>query len=521
MMSSVAADDTELVRRSLAGSREAFAGIVTRYQSLICSIAFSATGSVSRSEDLAQETFLAAWRQLGELSEPPKLRAWLCGIARNVLNYGLRSERREPPSEPLEAASEEPSAEPLQREQLIAREEETIVWRSLEQVPELYREPLVLFYREHGSVAQVAASLGLSEEVVRQRLSRGRRLLQAQVLSLVEGTLERSGPGKPFMLGVMAALPIAAGSGAAATLSGAAAKAGLAKTAGAASLAFLAGPLSGLVSSYLGVRAGLDVAGTPAERKALLRRTGSLLAASAVYSLGLLLLSWSRFFWAEHAAPFVAVSLGWVLGFAAVLTAATAWGTGESRRVRAEQRRRNPAAYQGSAVFEYRSRATCFGLPLLHIRQAPPEVDAPPARGIVAVGDRAVGVIAMGELSMGLVSVGVVSIGVVSIGGASLGLLSLGGVALGPLAFGGGAIGLIASGGLALGWHAAVGGLAAARHFALGVLAFADHADDAQAVAFFARNHASAVIPALLAAIVVFTVVPGAILARRARSLRE
>jgi len=46
--------DSELVQRSLLGDREAFGQIVSRYQALICSLAYSATGSLSQSEDLAQ-----------------------------------------------------------------------------------------------------------------------------------------------------------------------------------------------------------------------------------------------------------------------------------------------------------------------------------------------------------------------------------------------------------------------------------------------------------------------------------
>ena len=52
--------DAYLVERTRAGDRAAFAMIVTRYQSLVCSITYNATGSLSLSEDLAQETFLAA-----------------------------------------------------------------------------------------------------------------------------------------------------------------------------------------------------------------------------------------------------------------------------------------------------------------------------------------------------------------------------------------------------------------------------------------------------------------------------
>ena len=61
--------DAELVNASLAGNREAFGQIVARYQSLVCSLAYSATGSLSQSEDLAQETFFAAWKHLADLRE--------------------------------------------------------------------------------------------------------------------------------------------------------------------------------------------------------------------------------------------------------------------------------------------------------------------------------------------------------------------------------------------------------------------------------------------------------------------
>jgi len=127
--------------------------IVARYQSLVCSLAFSATGSLSQSEDLAQETFVTAWRQLAGLREPEKLRSWLCRIARNLTYDALREQGREPShrAESLEEISESPAPEPQPAEQTISNEEQAILWRSLEKIPEIYREPLVLFYREHQS----------------------------------------------------------------------------------------------------------------------------------------------------------------------------------------------------------------------------------------------------------------------------------------------------------------------------------------------------------------------------------
>jgi len=176
----------------------------------VCSLAYNRTGDLAHSEDLAQETFLAAWRQLGQLREPDRLRSWLCGIARNLIHNSRRRLAREPAhaSEALDGLEPIVAPDPLPSEQAITREREAILWRALQRVPETYREPLILYYREQRSVERVAAELDLSEDAVRQRLSRGRRLLHEQVIAFVEGTLERTAPGESFTLAVVGTLPL-------------------------------------------------------------------------------------------------------------------------------------------------------------------------------------------------------------------------------------------------------------------------------------------------------------------------
>jgi len=218
--------DAELVTKTSEGNRDAFGQIVSRYQALICSLAYSATGSLGQSEDLAQETFITAWKHLGQLREPGKLRAWLCGIARNRIGSFLRREGRGRLQAPesLEMIPEPSSGQPLPCDQAISNEEAALLWQSIQHIPDAYREPLVLFYREGESVTRVAAVLDLSEDAVRQRLSRGRKLLHDQVLALVEGTLRKTTPGKTFTLAVITALPLLGGTAEAAT-AGAAVKA--------------------------------------------------------------------------------------------------------------------------------------------------------------------------------------------------------------------------------------------------------------------------------------------------------
>ncbi|HTS19426.1 MAG TPA: sigma-70 family RNA polymerase sigma factor [Verrucomicrobiae bacterium] len=224
--------DAELVADTLSGNRDAFAQIVARYQALVCALTYSACGNFLVSEDLAQVTFITAWCELRKLQEPSKLKSWLCGIARNVAHNSRRrgSDTLTAQPETPENLPEESVEQTTPRDHAISQEEEAILWHSLGEMPPIYREPLVLFYRQHQSVAAVAGALDVSEDVVRQRLSRGRAMLAERVNRIVESTLRDTGPTPAFTAGVLAALPFAAVSattaavGAAATKSGATAK---------------------------------------------------------------------------------------------------------------------------------------------------------------------------------------------------------------------------------------------------------------------------------------------------------
>jgi hypothetical protein len=92
-------------------------------------------------------------------------------------------------------------------EQAISKEEETFLWHVLSGMPEIYREPMVLFYRQNESIPQVADVLTISEEAVRQRLSRGRALLNDRVTKVIQNGLRRTGPADTFAVVVIASLP--------------------------------------------------------------------------------------------------------------------------------------------------------------------------------------------------------------------------------------------------------------------------------------------------------------------------
>lgn len=270
--------DTSLIEMSLAGDRDAFGQIVERYQSPICALAYSACGNVARSEDLAQEIFITAWRKLSSLEEPARFKAWLYGIARNLINNAFRRRTRNPVAG---ATSLEDTAEPVSPgdepdERAIGKEEETILWHVLSGMPEIYREPMVLFYRQNESVPKVAGVLEISEEAVRQRLSRGRALLNERVTKLIQSGLRRTRPADTFAVAVIASLPALA-----ATTTAKGTLLGMATTKGATSpatgiigclkaIGFFAGLVAvpATIGTCLGHKLGKDAAGRPEQRKA-------------------------------------------------------------------------------------------------------------------------------------------------------------------------------------------------------------------------------------------------------------
>jgi RNA polymerase sigma factor (sigma-70 family) len=195
--------DAELLAATRRGERAAFGTLVERYQGVVCAVTYSSTGDRALSEDVAQDTFLAAWRQLDQLREVGRLRAWLCGIARNLARKARRKTSREALVEP--ATEPVSDADPFER--VSEHESEALVRSALDRVPEAYREVLVLYYREQRSVREVAAALELSEAAALQRLSRGRQYLAEGVANLVERSLRGALPRKSLVPGVLAALP--------------------------------------------------------------------------------------------------------------------------------------------------------------------------------------------------------------------------------------------------------------------------------------------------------------------------
>ncbi|MFL5295904.1 MAG: RNA polymerase sigma factor [Phenylobacterium sp.] len=165
--------DESLVAAAQGGSAEAFARLVDRHQQALRAFLRRACGDWALADDLAQETFLAAWSRIGRLKDGASVRAWLCGIGYNKHLTMRRSAARNRTREALYEA-EKPVGLGASSEDKLALE------AAMAGLPEEQRACVALCLAADFSHAEAADALGIPLGTVKSHISRGRaRLLQA------------------------------------------------------------------------------------------------------------------------------------------------------------------------------------------------------------------------------------------------------------------------------------------------------------------------------------------------------
>ena len=181
--------DKELVSRVIAGRKEEFEGLVSRYQGLIYTVIKKLVKDPRIAEELMQETFLKAYRKLSTLKERKHFKAWLVQIGSNE---ALRWLRRKDAKELTMDFSTEQSAklfEDESRELSILGVEEAAekyynlerIDKCLEELPLTYRTPIILRYYAKLQYKEIAEKMDLSLSATKFRLHYGVRLLKALV----------------------------------------------------------------------------------------------------------------------------------------------------------------------------------------------------------------------------------------------------------------------------------------------------------------------------------------------------
>jgi RNA polymerase sigma-70 factor (ECF subfamily) len=174
------APDEKLVRRAQKGNKAAFAELFTRYEGRIFGYVYRMVGDRAWAEDIAQEAFIQAHQYLNRLGPPYDFKSWVYRIAGNMALDGLRRSRHEVPL-PDWDGGEVSGPEPADQHRAGAPEDQArlsevraAVWHIIHQLPDNYRQILILREIDGLAYKEIAAVLGISLDNVRVTLHRAR-----------------------------------------------------------------------------------------------------------------------------------------------------------------------------------------------------------------------------------------------------------------------------------------------------------------------------------------------------------
>src|SRR5687767_6846701 len=189
--------DEELVARSIGGDLDSFNQLVLRWERPIYALAYRVIGREEDARDVAQETFLRAFRALGGFKGQAKFSSWLYRITLNLCRDWIRKEKRTPVSQApegidiIELAGEGTPAESI--EDLVGRKQLSLaVSKAMALLPEEQRTAIILKEYHGLTFQEIADMLDCPLSTVKTRLYQG--------LSVVRRQLEAAGV-RPDSLG--------------------------------------------------------------------------------------------------------------------------------------------------------------------------------------------------------------------------------------------------------------------------------------------------------------------------------
>ena len=174
------------INRLLAGDHEAFATFVDKYKEMVFVCCRTLGLNDDEIEDVASETFMAAYKGIRRYTGRSKLSTWLWGIAyRQGVNHLRRSRRKnkvfdERQIPPNQSGNTEASAE------LEIAEQAELIWKAVGRLPSMWATATVLFYREEKEVKEIAKIMRVRQNTVKTYLFRSRKRLQ-EILGDIAG----------------------------------------------------------------------------------------------------------------------------------------------------------------------------------------------------------------------------------------------------------------------------------------------------------------------------------------------
>ena len=184
-------DEIKCVKKAARGDDKAFETLVMHYQGQIYRLCFRMTGNADDAQDMTQETFLKAWKNLSTFQFDSAFSTWLYRLASNCCLDLLRSMKRKP-TVSLTAETEDEDGEiidvaddaPTPEEEAIACEEREDLRKALDLLDDEQRQILILRVVNDLSYTEIAEVLNVKEGTVKSRLSRAREQLRKKLAEI-------------------------------------------------------------------------------------------------------------------------------------------------------------------------------------------------------------------------------------------------------------------------------------------------------------------------------------------------
>ncbi len=178
-------EDETLALWALVGNLEAFDELVRRFRSAVTLVALQELGSRELAEDVAQDSFLLAFRALPQLKDLSRFPAWLCAITRHRARRVRVGNGRCKPMEDREldrlVLSHSPALAAHPVDELLRRCDDVTIASAVDSLPTDFLAVVHLRYFEEWPVARIADFLSLPVTTVKWRLHQGRKLLERRL----------------------------------------------------------------------------------------------------------------------------------------------------------------------------------------------------------------------------------------------------------------------------------------------------------------------------------------------------
>lgn len=188
----------EIMARARKGDPDAFSYLFNMHHAQIFTYLVHLVGRREEAEDLAQETFIKAWRALNTLHDEARFGAWLYRVATTTALDHLRSQKRKKLlwlQQPEEISFEQEDEKQTRFEEQVAEEQH--IQETLLRIPHQYRICLLLYYEVGCTQREIATTLKMSEKNVNVYIRRGcehfRRIYQV----LEKGSASTTGRRHP------------------------------------------------------------------------------------------------------------------------------------------------------------------------------------------------------------------------------------------------------------------------------------------------------------------------------------